>query len=37
VLREHSLAGLMTMAGAAVGYAGLAITVFLAGLRRYRG
>jgi ABC-2 type transport system permease protein len=37
VLREHSLAGLMTMAGAAVGYAGLAIAVFLAGLRRYRG
>ena len=36
VLREHSLAGLMTMAAAAVGYAGLAIAVFLAGLRRYR-
>jgi hypothetical protein len=37
VLREHGLPGLLTMAGAAGGYAGLAIAVFLAGLRRYRG
>jgi ABC-2 type transport system permease protein len=37
VLREHGLPGLLTMAGAAVGYAALAGTVFMAGLRRYRG
>jgi hypothetical protein len=35
-LRHPSVAGGAVLAGAAVAYGGIAVAVFLAGLRRYR-